>query len=197
MIGSKFGMLEVLRYVESHPKYGKKYLCKCDCGNETIVIANNLYKQNSTSCGCVRRKKSSVRMGLLNLKHGKTQSKEWKTWKGIVERTTSKKSSHYSRYGGAGIGIHKDWLIFDNFYSYIGDAPSQNHSIDRIDNANGYFPGNIRWATSKQQASNRKTNVFVVIDDEKMISSDAAKKMNVSKSTIGRWIKSGKIKKVS
>jgi hypothetical protein len=133
-------------------------------------------------------------MSKLNFRHGETDTKLWKTWKGIVSRTTCKTSTHYSRYGGAGIGIDKDWLVYEVFAEYIGQPPSDQHTIDRIDNSRGYEPGNVRWATPKEQAANRKTNVRVWVNDSHMILSDAAKYLNISKSTATRWYKQGKLK---
>lgn len=195
MIGAKYGILTIVNLIGTSKDRQKIYLCKCDCGNESNVLSGNLKKGNTKSCGCLGRKKTSNRMKLLNLRHGETNTKLWKTWKGIVERTNCKTSSHYKRYGGNGITLHEDWLIYEKFANYIGQPPSQNHSIDRIDNSKGYEPGNIRWATAKEQASNRKTNIKVLVNNQPMILSDAAKVLNISKSTASRWFKEGKIEK--
>lgn len=45
----RFGKLVALKYVG-----GSKWLCKCDCGNETIVDGGNLQNGNTISCGCAR-----------------------------------------------------------------------------------------------------------------------------------------------
>ena len=195
MIGSKYGKLTVISLSGRSKDKQKVYLCKCDCGNESNVVSGNLKKGNTKSCGCVGKEKSSIRINLLNFQHGETSTKLWKTWKGIVERTTCKTSSHYKKYGGIGISIYKDWLTYEVFANYIGQPPSQNHSIDRINNSKGYEPGNIRWATAKEQASNRKTNIRVLINNQVMILSDAAKELNISKSTASRWFKEGKLEK--
>ena len=134
-------------------------------------------------------------MSKLNLRHGLTKTKLWKTWKGIVERTTVPTSSHYHRYGGAGIGIHKEWLRFEAFADYVGHPPSSLHTIDRIDNSRGYLPGNVRWATMKEQAANRRTNVKVVVDGRTMILTEVAVFFGVSKSTVSRWVANGRLER--
>lgn len=47
--GKKFGKLTVLSYSEAK----RKWLCKCECGNQTFVPQNRLCRKNGTkSCGC-------------------------------------------------------------------------------------------------------------------------------------------------
>ena len=192
MIGNKYGKLLVIEYA-GVKKTQKSYICKCDCGNEVVVLSNNLKKGNSKSCGCSRVETCRKRMLKLNFRHGETNTKLWKTWKGILGRTTCQTNSHYARYGGRGIGICEAWKIYENFAKYIGPPPTNNHSIDRINNNKGYEPGNIRWASAKEQAANRSTNIKVLINGQIMILSDAAKKLSISKSTASRWAISGKL----
>jgi hypothetical protein len=194
MIGTRFGKL-VVDSLSDERKHGQKiYNCICDCGNITIVLGANLRKGNSTSCGCSRKSTTAVRMSILNLRHGETNTKLWRTWRGVVERTTVPSSSHYARYGGRGIGVHPDWMTYENFAKYVGQPPSLLHSIDRIDNNLGYEPGNVRWATMKEQGANRRTNIYVMVSGKKMILVDAAQELNISKSSASRWLKQGKLK---
>lgn len=193
MVGKRFGQLTVKSLLDERRHGQKVYDCVCDCGNSSIVLGANLRKGNSTSCGCLRKKTCSTRMLGLNLRHGEVRTKLWKTWKGVVERTTRPNSSHYPRYGGIGIGIHPDWLIYENFALDIGQPPTPLHSIDRINNSKGYEPGNVRWATAKEQAANRKTNVYVALNGEKMILAQAAQTLGISKSSASRWLAQGKL----
>jgi hypothetical protein len=57
----------------------------------------------------------------------------------------------------------------------------------------GYEPGNVRWATAKEQAANRKTNVYVVLNGERMILAQAAQTLGMSKSSASRWLTQGKL----
>lgn len=52
IIGEKYGKLLVVKEV-GRTKTGKiKYLCKCDCGNEKVVVINELRRGDTKSCGC-------------------------------------------------------------------------------------------------------------------------------------------------
>jgi len=64
-IGKKFGMLTVVR---RYPDKDTKYVCLCDCGNETVVWPNALQRKDNGrvySCGC-HRKQVGKRMAAEN-----------------------------------------------------------------------------------------------------------------------------------
>jgi hypothetical protein len=62
-----------------------------------------------------------------------------------------------SHYGERGITIHEPWIKdFTIFFEYIGPRPTPQHSLDRINNDGNYAPGNIRWATAKEQRANQR-----------------------------------------
>jgi len=81
----------------------------------------------------------------------------YRCWDGMVQRCTNPKAKGFEWYGGRGISLHSEWRVsFRSFMDHIGPRPSKYHSIDRIDNSKGYEPGNVRWATSMEQAANRR-----------------------------------------
>lgn len=56
LIGQRFGKLIAVERVENNHFNHVCYKCKCDCGGETIVDANNLRNGNTSSCGCIKSK---------------------------------------------------------------------------------------------------------------------------------------------
>jgi hypothetical protein len=55
--------------------------------------------------------------------------------------------------------VCREWREdFRIFARYVGQRPSPEHSIDRIDNDGNYEPGNVRWATDFEQAANKRNN---------------------------------------
>ncbi|WCH46367.1 hypothetical protein [Lysinibacillus sp. OF-1] len=61
LTGQKYGRLTVIKEVE-RKGYTRRWQCKCDCGNERVVVVTqpNLRNNHTTSCGCVRKEKASI-----------------------------------------------------------------------------------------------------------------------------------------
>ena len=80
---------------------------------------------------------------------------------GIKERCYNDKNKRYKDYGGRGIKMSDEWFKIDGFLQFckdMGERPSNNHTIDRIDNDKGYSKKNCKWSTKHQQSANRRTN---------------------------------------
>jgi hypothetical protein len=88
---------------------------------------------------------------------GRSKTRIYKVWYGIISRTTCKTDTNYKRYGAKGIGICDRWLSFYNFLEDMGD-PKEKLVLDRINGNLGYFKENCRWVTQKQNSNNRVTN---------------------------------------
>jgi hypothetical protein len=94
-------------------------------------------------------------------------------WDGIKQRCYNPASPKYPRYGGRGISMDPAWRVnFWKFAESMGTRPSDKHSVDRIDNTAGYFPGNVRWATPGEQQHNRLDNIWMEWAGVSMLSTD-------------------------
>lgn len=99
------------------------------------------------------------------MKHGLSQTQEYRIWSGMKARCMNPNSCGYPNYGGRGITVCERWLTFENFFADMGRRPSPRFSLDRFPNKNGdYEPGNVRWASQKQQMNNIRRNIILVID---------------------------------
>ncbi len=72
------------------------------------------------------------------------------------QRCYNPRVSAYKYYGARGITVCPRWHDFLTFMLDVAPRPSPHHTIDRINNDGNYEPSNIRWATMKQQAKNKR-----------------------------------------
>jgi len=85
-----------------------------------------------------------------------SKTKVHAAWCEIIRRVENPNFIKTKHYMGRGITMCPQWRgSFEAFYTEVGDPPSPKHSIDRINNDGNYEPGNVRWATQKEQIHNR------------------------------------------
>ena len=154
LTGKQFGRLHVQGYAGLFK--GKAFwTCRCECGKNACVAGQLLRSGKTTSCGCYR----AELMRKTKRKHGMSNTVEWHTYYRMLDRCYNTKNARFSSYGGRGIEVCSDWRhSFSNFYRDMGERPD-GCSLDRIDVNGNYEPGNCRWATSRQQAQNKTTNI--------------------------------------
>lgn len=123
-------------------------------------------------------------------------SPERNCWYKMRYRCLNSKSPEYDKYGGRGIQICAGWGTFQSFHADLGNKPSPEYSIDRINNNGHYSCGkcnecikngwsmNCRWATPLQQSNNTRRNVRITKDGKTLTVTEWAKEMNVSVSTL-------------
>lgn len=185
--GRRFGGLVVLSF--SHIARSKQaaWLCRCDCGKETTVLGANLRRGDTRSCGCGR----GTNRGSRVFKHGLSRTLAFSSWRSAMQRCSRPSDVAYHNYGGRGIRVCERWHDFTAFLADMGERPSAKHSLDRIDNDKGYEPGNCRWATTTEQANNRRTNRLITIDGVTRTVSDWTEKVGLPRGVVKDRLRHG------
>lgn len=194
--GDRYGRLTVLERCGSKDNRAI-FNCRCDCGNELIVLGKNLRNGNTKSCGCLVSDTARLLNERTKTIHGATKmgrpTRLYRIYVGMQTRCYNKNYHGYKNYGGRGITVCEEWMKgFSNFASWaLSHGYADNLSIDRIDVNGNYEPSNCRWATQEQQSNNMTTNVFLECDGERMTVTQWARKLDIKPYIIYNRLRSG------
>lgn len=150
LAGKRFGSLIAIRKVEPAGKQ-TRWLCKCDCGVESVVRLGNLRNGHTVSCGCRR----TIVTTQKKTRHGMYGTPTYKSWSAMITRCLNPENHKHPDYGGRGIKVHEDWKSFDSFLADMGVRPSGT-MLGRLDNDGDYEPGNCEWQHATAQARNKR-----------------------------------------
>jgi hypothetical protein len=121
------------------------------------------------------------------------ESPERRCLRYMITRCHNPRNHSYSRYGARGVRVCREWRRNPQlFLAHVGRKPSPEHSIDRFPNpAGNYEPGNVRWATKKEQNRNTQTNVWIEHKGQRKIASDWAAEIGMSVALLHDRLKRG------
>ncbi len=131
-------------------------LYECDCGKQFITRDSSVKSGNTKSCGCLHIK--IVKGNQYALKHGHKSKNRvtatYHSWYNMISRCKNPNYTNFKYWGGKGIDVCNEWLIFSNFLKDMGIRP-KGKTLDRADGNKGYYKNNCRWATRQEQNENR------------------------------------------
>lgn len=156
LVGRHFGRLTVVSMTDKRIDRHVVWECQCECGSICFVPSNSLITGRTKSCGCLMKEMR----GVSRITHHQSNEKIYFVWQAMRKRCFHKKDKNYKYYGGRGITVCDEWKNdFQPFYDYVSSLQhfgEKGYSIDRINNDGNYEPGNVRWATAKEQSNNQR-----------------------------------------
>lgn len=186
LTGAVFGKLTVTGLSHRNAKKEAVWNCSCSCGGAIQVRGSCLTGiVRFRSCGCNkghwthRLTERGKKSGLYGI------------WTAMKNRCYNPNSEYYADYGGRGIKVCDRWKgSFESFFEDLGDRP-KGMTLERIDNNGDYGPSNCHWATRKDQARNRRSNVILEFQGRSQILDGWAKEIGIEAATIRRRLALG------
>lgn len=164
----KFNKLKAINYVGN-----EKWLFECDCGKQVIKKTADVKRGTVKSCSRACTTGSPSKHPL------------YQTWDGIKKRCYQKNATGYKNYGARGIKMSDEWKSsFWAFVNDMGNKPFKACTIERLDNNKNYCKDNCVWATAKEQAKNRRNNIYIAYQNEVYTLFSICKLLNLTHSTV-------------
>lgn len=193
MTGMVFGELTAMHRHGSNARGLALWVCLCSCGSTSIAIGAELRSGHTKSCGCLGKRNRVEAAAKAHRTHGLTDDPVWQLWYSMMKRCHDTRHPSFSDYGGRGIAVCPAWWEFQTFYDDFGSSRPNGirASIDRIDNGDGYWPGNVRWSDDITQANNRRSNRLVRINGRTRTVTQWSRETGVSRHVIAKRISRG------
>lgn len=199
LTGQTFNRLFVIGYAGKIWKYKTHgWWCRCICHNIIRTAGNKIVSGHTSSCGCFNKDMVSKTHSIHNTRHSPDKSMEvYSIWTNIKTRCYNSNNPNFKNYGKRGIKVCNLWKYsYIYFKNDIGIRPSENHSIDRIDNNGNYSCGhcsecvrnnwsfNVRWATPFQQGNNRRETIYLTSNNVTKTISEWSLELNIPRETM-------------
>lgn len=187
--GRIYGRLTVLGPHPERVRGCVAWVCRCECGNLTVVSGSSLRSGNTKSCGCMRRDEANSRQLPPNkpkLKYSPVTfpelRKPYQVFLSARRRCNNPKNADFSRYGGRGIKFLFD--SFDHFWEVMGGAYAPGLTLERIDNDGPYSPENCKWVTRLEQGQNTSKTRKIEFEGTTRSVSEWARELGINRKTL-------------
>lgn len=203
MVGRRYGHWTIISFAGlRNGKAGRLWNVECDHGQKRKVRTYNLKSLVGADCAKTRPAPPPSGPRPTGVKHGQSQTRLYKIWKGMKKRCNRPRSTGYYLYGGRNIHVCPQWNDPNGFIAFRDWAVACGYSdtleIDRIDNDGDYAPDNCRWVTPKASATNRRTSMPVLrfAADQTVVAFwpttvDAAHALGVEPKVVRQWCLAG------
>lgn len=185
----RFGKLIVIGYAYTNERNRAVWLCECDCGKKKEVTTGNLKSGTTRSCGCLHKEQLAKKLTT----HGEYGSRLYWCWHNMKARCFNENDKRYMSYGGRGITVCEEWLVFENFRAWaMENGYADDLSIDRINVNGNYEPSNCKWSSDIEQARNKRNNRLVTYEGKTQTLKEWAEELGVNYYTLhSRIVKRG------
>ena len=188
LVGKKYGRLTVIENLGLNKHRQYEWLCQCECGNYKIVITSHLKNGIVKSCGCLVKETLAKR----NFKNGMFPRRKgditYSSWCSMWHRCLKEGEKYYH---DKGITVCDRWRSYEAFLEDMGQRPSLEMTIDRIDYNGNYEPSNCRWATHTEQANNKSSNKKYEYNGELLSIAQISRLCGISQSSIIKRLQRG------
>jgi hypothetical protein len=128
------------------------------------------------------------------VKHGMNGPRLYRIWDNMRGRVTRPSNTYFHNYGGRGVTLCEAWKSFIPFMEWaLANGYRDDLTLERVDNDGPYSPENCRWATRREQDRNKRQNVWVNYNGERICQQDLARRLGVHYTTIRYRLKTGKL----
>ena len=191
--GQTFGRLTAIS--KQSDKSGRSsYLCKCSCGCEKVVSASNLRTGKTYSCGCARIERAKAIAESRKNEDALRNTPLYQRWATMIQRCHNKNNPSFKNYGDRGIFVCENWRnSYHAFLDDMGFPPTPKHTIERIDNNQGYSKCNCKWALRSEQLKNQQRSIIINVNGESIHAKEVSSKYGISYQSITKHFRLGGI----
>jgi hypothetical protein len=155
----------------------------CSCGKTKDTQLRNVVLGRTQSCGCLATEKQKNNLEsykesqflsgkFITLNATGLSKKAAAAFRNMWRRCSDPANASFDRYGGRGISVCKEWEDFGTFISDMGYPPSEDMSIERVDNSKGYSKDNCVWIPRTLQSRNTRQNVEFTLNGGRILLTD-------------------------